>query len=326
MRKKEDKTERITLSDATQGSLLALWSVAKGGYRITSELKYVGGAESGQRTDPPFLVPNSPDEVRVVYPVLGNKLLHRDFAEVDIEDSILKFANRYGLLGRSLFLAPQGGGTVVIGESLSEWKAKIEKFGILLTIWDLVKKRAAGKLGQIVIWPRPDHVAISFYWLRSKDDYGFYIGKNYRDFKDFQSQSKESKNCGFESRILADKNIHPELLNRWRSYDSIEPALYYVCDEVNKNLDSQFSFKILPFVHKEIYTQPKTLEGTMWLMFAYDINGRVNPVQCAYCHQWFDRNHATRRHCSDTCKSKASYHKRKKEKEAQYERSYPQTG
>ncbi len=227
--------------------------------------------EPGTGTGPPFLVPNG--EVRKVYPILGNKLLHRNFAALGCnEHDILKFANKYGLLGRPLFLCPLGGGAVVFGESLPVWEDRIKTFGRLLAIWDLVRAKQAGKLGQIVIWPRLNQVLVSAYWVRKGGDYTFYPGSKYRDFEAFRSSlAPHNVECGFESQMLANKN--PELLQRWRQGDVIEPALYYVCSEVNKNLDSQFSFKILPFVHKEIYTQPKTLEGAMWLMFAKEVNG-----------------------------------------------------
>lgn len=273
--------ENITISEASEGSLLALWSVSKDGYRITSDLKNAG--EPGPGTDPPFLVPKG--SVRKVYPVLlGNKLIHRNFAKLDNEDAILNFANKYGLLGRSLFLCPLRGGAVVLGESLSIWKDRLSTLGRLLAIWDLVRTNQVDKLKHIVIY-QPNQVVVS-----------------------------TEDGC---QDLLASKRINPNLLERWgvngwRRGNVIEPALYFVCSEVNKNLDSQFSFKILPFKNKEIYTMPTTLESAIWLMFAYEISGKLRPVQCKLkrCSDWFEQRDARQRYCSNAHKQE-DYRRRK---------------
>jgi len=266
-----NNTENLSLHEAREGSLLSLWTVAKGGYRISNDLRYVGNPGPG--TAPPFIVPNG--RIRKVYPVLGNKLLHRNFAALDCknEGDILKFASKYGLLKKPLLLYPQPSGGMLTGESLSVWKSQNRKLGLLLAIWDMVKGKKVGKLGQFIIWSvSGDSVHLSY--------------EGYGEFS------------------IASKHQNPELLKRWHRGDVIEPALYYICRELNKNLDSQFSFKILPFMNKEIYTMPTTLESAMWLTFAREISGKVESAQCPMCTEWFERDHARDKFCSNACKQK----------------------
>jgi hypothetical protein len=298
----------LPLNKLKEGSMLAFWTVSKSGYRITNDLKYFG--EPKPRTDPPFIVPNS--GIRKVCPLLGNKLLHRNFADLDCdkENDILKFANEYGLLGNPLLLAPPSGGEIITGESLSEWKSLNNKLGLLLAIWNLVKAENAGKLGQFITWSiGGDRVQLSAHWV--KGDNGYICSPGTNDFQAFRKKY-EKRDCGQVMDLIASKYNNPELLKRWHRGNVIKPALFYVCREVNKNLDSRFSFKILPFMNKNIYTMPTTLESAIWLMFAYEISGKSEAVQCPLCSEWFERYHKREIFCSKACKQK-DYRRRKKE-------------
>jgi hypothetical protein len=55
---------------------------------------------------------------------------------------------------------------------------------------------------------------------------------------------------------------------------------------------------------------PNNLKATIWLMFAYEIIGKLNPVQCLLCGEWFDRKDKRQVYCSKACIQKA-YRERK---------------
>ena len=281
---------------------MALWNVSPAGYRISSDLRYTGKPESG--TAPPFIVPNREAREKV-YPLLGNKILHRNFAALncDNEKDILKFANKYGLLGHTLILSQPPRSPVIMGESLSVWRELNTKLGTLLPIWDMVKNEDAGKLGKYVIWSNPDSVMMSFCIKRDGN----------RNILTSGGRKPTKLGEAATIQLLADRNVNPHLLNRWRRGDVIEPALFYICNEVNKKLDTKFSFRILPFSNNEIYTMPTTLESAMWLLFAREISGKTDSAVCPACGDWFERHDAREIFCSKACKQK-TYRIRKGEK------------
>lgn len=290
-------TKKILLSQMREGSLLALWTVSKSGYRISSDLKCSGEPDSGSA--PPFVVPNRRRREKV-YRSLGDKLLHRNFAALncDNEKEILKFARKYGLLGhtRMLFHPPQS--PVIVGESLSVWRELNTKLGILLSIWDRVDVKDTDWLEQFISWSSPNSVSISFCVKRDGNRHILTSGG--------WIPTKPGETATIQLLADSDRKVNPHLLSRWCQDDVIEPALFYVCSEVNKKLDSQFSFRIFPpFMNKEIYTMPTTLESAMWLLFAREICGKYDSTICPACGDWFDRHHARERFCSKACKQKA---------------------
>jgi hypothetical protein len=299
-----------------EGSLLALWRVAKEGYHVEDGLA-ADNLIRGDKQPKPYLVTEY-DTGNEIYPVLGKKLIHRNFARLDPndKDAIVHFADKYGFLGNPVAVFPSGGGQQSSwGELLSIWQNEITECGTLLTIWDMVKRgdRAAGKLGQIVLWPRPDMVAVSFYCKREGDGYSFTPGSR--------------KPVPFKMptfKLLASREVNPHLLNRWRRGDVIEPALFYVCSEINRHLRKQIGFQLFPF-EKEIRTIPGTLDSVIWLMFAYEITDKVNAVQCSICHEWFDQHDKRQVYCSCACRQRA-YRQRRGKGVNSHERTHTQTG
>ena len=104
----------------------------------------------------------------------------------------------------------------------------------LLYIWDLIQEKKAGKLGEIIIWPDPNRVEISKDW------------RNYMFQGDIIFHLIASRKHQY--------NTH--LLDRWRIGDVIEPALYFVCEQINYKIAGQVSPQILPFSKNELYMQP----------------------------------------------------------------------
>ena len=205
---------------------------------------------------------------------------------------------------------PHGGGELVTGESLERWRYESRAMGVLLAIWDMVQKKDAGKLGQIIIWSgTSDHVLLRLLseydesqkrWVVTQ-----YKGKGYAP--------------GLVTKVLASPQINPELLERWQMGMPVEPAKYYVYHKVNEHLEGHVSPKILPFLKDRICLFPDSLLAALWLMFLMEITGNVRIRQCDVCGEW--KEVALTRssfYCSNTCRQKAYYKRHKQQKEVNH--------
>ena len=258
-------------------------------------------------TVPPpwFKLPGAGSYATRYFPLLKAGL-YRKFAGLYDDKSIIEFANRYGLLGKTVFLMPHGGGGVDVGESLERWRYESRTMGTLLAIWDMVQNRDAGKLGQIIIWPRPNNTTL----LRLLSKYD-------ESQKRWVATQHKGKGYipGLITEVLASPEINPELLTRWRVGMPIEPAKYYVYHKVNEHLEGHVSPKILPFLKDRIYLFPDSLMAAIWVMFLMEITGNVRIRQCDVCKEWKEEK-LTRSsfYCSDTCRQKAYYRRHKQQK------------
>lgn len=256
-----------------EGSILALWYIAKNGYKVRE------GITVSDTKPKPYLVAG--DTGRKIYPMLGNKSLHRNFARINPNDNnaIVSFANRYGLLGEAMGIFPVTGGELSYwGEPLSVWENEVANCRTFLDIWEMIQNEDAGKLGQIILWRSSPSVRV-FASVHSKH------------------------------RLLASKDVNSHLLKRWKFGYVIEPAFYFICSEVNKYLRGQFSFQLFPF-NKQIYIMPRNLKAAIWFMFAREITDKPSLIQCPLCNDWFQQKDKREKYCSNACRQKA-YRERK---------------
>jgi hypothetical protein len=304
----ELRMNTIKFLDMTSGSFAFLWVKAEEGYQLEDENKYKLVSElipsdsiyerdpaKPLHTGPPWLVPKG--EMSQRYAPLAISVLHRKFARLFDKDSIREFADRYGLLGNPVPLGPKGGGTWVLGESLEHWYKESHELGILLVIWDMVKKQDAGKLGQIIVWPSGNRVILRIKTVFDKKHKEWQI-LDWGDGKPASPQSIEADhllamrgktNIEISTYLLAMRgktNSNPELLDRWKTYDVIEPARYFVCREVNQRLKGHISPQVLPFLGSKIYLFPDSLLSAMWLMLFNEITGALNLRRCDNCGEW----------------------------------------
>lgn len=310
--------DRITIAETTSGSYAFLWTVAEKGYNLLDKSTHKPSSDSIEEVDghSPWLVPQDGGG-HLYAPLSQQRTLHRKFARLYSEDSIVRFANQYGTLGRDTLLMPCGGGAVVLGESLERWRRESRNLGVLLAIWDMVEKRDERKLGQIIIW-------------RPNDRYEVRVQASYDDAKrKWQiSQYKggdPQPGCSADAVALTLRGIyHSELLERWQKSRGsvIEPAKYYVCREVNKRLEGHVAPKILPFVNDKIYLFPDSLLSALWVMFLMEITGNIRVRQCDFCGEWKEviktRDSC---YCNNACRQ-AAFRKKKREKaneEAEHE-------
>jgi hypothetical protein len=306
------------------GSYASIWQVAKDGYKLLDASTHkcyelsVEGIKEVQGVDgySPWLVPQG--NMLRQYPPLSKPTLHREFAHLHSEESIVRFANRYGLLGQYVVqLAPIGGGTVDFGESLNRWRQESGDIGALLCIWDLVKLEAAGKLVQLIKWVSNHTVYIE---MQRKYD------EPKKEWQVYSVSLKDGLKPGILSAIIANDHFHPELLERWQRGDVVEPAKYYVCREINERLKGHVTPQVLPFVEDKIYLFPDSLLSSLWVMFLLEITGNVKVRRCDICGKWKEQNLIRHNfYCSSACRQEA-YRRRQQKKEAHNERSHTSKG
>ena len=308
----------LKFTETTSGSYAFSWKVADSGYNLLTgdthkEVRIdVNGVHHNigmDGTPPWFVLPEEGSYVTRYFPLLKAGL-HRKFGALHDDKSIIEFANRYGLLGKSVLLMPHGGGELVTGESLERWRYESRAMGVLLAIWDMVQNREAGKLGQIIIFrPNPN---TTFLQLLSKYD------KSQKRWVATQYKGNGYA-PGLVTEVLASPQINPELLKRWQIGMPVEPAKYYVFHKVNKHIEGHVSPKILPFLEDRIYLFPDSLLAALWVMFLMEITGNVRIRQCDVCGEW--KEVALTRssfYCSNTCRQKAYYKRHKQQTEVNH--------
>jgi len=308
----------LKFTETTSGSYAFYWYVVDIGYkRLTGDTHKTLNESGMDSTSPWFKLPEAGSYATRYFP-LHKAELHRKFGGLYDDKSIIEFANRYGLLGKTVFLIPHGGGGVVVGESLERWRYESRAMGVLLAIWDMVQKEDAGKLGQIIIWlGTNDHVL-----LRLLSEYD----ESQKRWVVTQHKGKGYV-PGLVTEVLASPQINPELLERWQRGMPIEPAKYYVYHKVNERLKGHVAPQILPFLEDRIYLFPDSLLAALWVLFLMELTGSVRLRQCDLqeCGKWKEVK-VTRGsfYCSDTCRQKAYYKRVKQKKEANHERTHSQ--
>jgi hypothetical protein len=210
--------------------------------------------------------------------------LHRHFASLMKKDDkdILQLANKYGLLKRQsvhdlVFKDQDTGHQYQMGESLLWWREEIEDLAACLDLWDMVLADDE-ELKNIVLWHR-DGITIKL------DD--SYV------------------------QLVVRANMN--LLGRWRKGDIKGPALYYLSLEADKRLLNELTPKMLVSQSCEISFLPDTLLSMMWLMFLWEMSGRIRLIQCPGCGEYFDARDPRARFCSTRCRMR-NYRKRNTKK------------
>lgn len=310
-----NETDNISFHSLTHGSFAFLWQVHVDGYAINESLKAIESQTDAEPMDqkPPWLVPNG--NLAKQYAPLADPTLHRRFAALNEthDAQVLSFANRFGALGgHDCLLTTPDSGETILGESLNRWQHEIREMSIILAIWDLVWTSSAGKLGEIFIWPNPERIEIRLSWHREdgKTELGKY--KKTNEFINFTGAVSnlttiQSSVSSSTVEIIADrrKHIKTDIINRWDQGDVVEPALYYVCSQVNQRIRTNVSPQILPFRRNELRLFPQTLLSAMWLMFMWEISGENNVFICPSCLEWFSTEDRRSMYCSGACKQKA---------------------
>ena len=146
--------ERQPFQAMTRGPFAALLRVPEDGFSLRNELVVLDGEGGGNSTVGPWLV--RPDSLYVrQYPPLAVSNLHRRFARTEpIAESILAFADKYGLLGHGSWLGDSDSSNqgMVIGESVAFWKEEIERMARLISLWELIMSGGRSELSHLIEW------------------------------------------------------------------------------------------------------------------------------------------------------------------------------
>ncbi|MBI2836074.1 MAG: hypothetical protein HYX85_00070 [Chloroflexi bacterium] len=249
---------------------------------------------------------------------LDREPLHREFAALDtnnLEEEVLRFAGKYGELGRPVPLwspeenpvrylyvpdafrwnLPPGKRALVDGESLFRWRGEVEKMGVLLALWDLAEKEQAGKLGQLIHWLDNGSVDIRFKWrsIRGKYEVSAWDGK------------QKVPGFGHHSSIIASQKMLPGFFSEYRRGDFIGPARWFLGLKINLHLRG-ISPVLFGFRMSEITYFPKTLLDALWLLFALEVAGTSRT--CWYCRKPLQPTRKDNVYCSNNCKRMAYYY------------------
>ena len=269
-------------------------------------------------TKPPWLISNRAQEFTPpkIYKPLADPVLHRKFASLkteNLETEVLGFASKYGMLGPTLRLHPQNLSAIYLmdpdrftdnsqrvpifperGESLRIWQREIDKMGVLLAIWDLIRHEKVGKLGQIITWRGPDAVVVRFKWKPANGRYEI-------------SPADDEKSDGHHAGdLLANDGNPTAFFARYRRGDILGPARHYVCDMLNHHLAGITPRLSVNSGYKVEYT-PKSLLDALWLMFMLEVDGTT--TTCWHCGKSFEPTRKDNVYCSNNCKRMAFYHK-----------------
>lgn len=283
----------------TRGQFAFDWKVSVDGYEWCSDVEPQVRRfprESGILFETPNPGPKSWDEGPWLvalgdeprsYAPLAKHNLHHTLAHVKpTPTSILRFANRYGLLTTGMPLATndQPDATSFLfgfltGESVQFWQREIVAISRLMEIWKLAREGEAGELGQRFIWRTP---------------------------------SPGQAHVMYGGSPIARRTTMPYLVSHWKIGDPIGPARYYVHKEVNKQLKGHVSPGIMAFNDSAWYLFPDSLLSAIYTMFALEIAGEQparTAKQCRNCGRRFvPASRSDQDFCDGACR--VAWHRR----------------
>jgi len=207
--------------------------------------------------------------------------LFRQFAELNGQDELLRFANRYGLLGipmdlRGIASVNAGRGTVVLRpELLADWNTKIIQLRAAVRLWDAIQRPDHGYLKQVINW------------------------------------KKNPKRVSYEDDHLLQtiRNTHTDG-SQIKFGELLWPAYYYIQERINDALKDSVAPRMLWHENQlQLFHVPKSLLGAMWLQFADAVTYELEFRACAWCGKSFEVTLSTRsdrQYCSNSCRVSAS--------------------
>jgi hypothetical protein len=230
--------------------------------------------------------------------------LHKRFGELQATpDKIRGFANKYGLLGHSIYLREKTDRSLhsippsiscsfwLYGEPLSRWRVEVDRMALLLELWRWISGGFKDRLSRHFKWSSSSNSHSVFYECESPNGYVTASGR----------LASERDGTGVEA------------LKQWKPGDSIGPARYYVCREINTRLRGHISPTMVAFNYTNILMRPDCLLSTLYLHFALEITGqRLPSLECKGCGRYFDlpEGNRLRDYCEDKCRKKAWARKR----------------
>jgi hypothetical protein len=317
MRKTPKDRDFITLQDTEVGMLTGLGGRAVDGYVWDSGtgLRAVHGPRIGSRLLPgdragPWLRPVNVARGAVyeLYPVLKERKILDDFVAMSRTltlDAIQRFANRWGLLGRShvaISRTKQWADTVQ-AEPLSRWESESLSFRMLWETWEAVRTiKFSDSHSNLEIRAAQALLQERIHW-RTKS------GRSVSYHAEYEDQL-------INTSVIASAHVRTDLLELFQHGDVVGPARYYVHEEVNKRLQGHVDLRVLPTTLESqdgrIRFSPNDLLSAIYVHFAVDLaGGRGLERACLSCQQPFLARRRDQEFCDKNCRERAGYHRRK---------------
>ncbi len=257
------------------------------------------------------------------YPPLDDSGLFRAFAETEANDvAILRFADRYGLLGLDRHSVPMMQeihgvpiGSTAGGEALSEWAKEISRISAAVKLWDLVRQKSFDVgLG---------NAAMKSAFAEVKKDGEPTLGDilsrgTFRDPgeagppDDFDDYEEPDPSVESEWKRLGEEFPTYAFLKQGTSMVSIRTASLHIIQRlVNASMRRRISMELSWDQHHtrlDLQYLPTTLLAAIWLQFARAVDGDRDYRQCRECARWYEVSpevaRTNRRFCSDACRAK----------------------
>jgi hypothetical protein len=217
-------------------------------------------------------------------------------------NGIVDFANTYGLLGRS----PAGYTRwLEVPEELIDdwdlhwvWSEAISEMRNLVQLWDLLRARDHRRLKDHVRWEGDSVI--------------------YDNHPELPAGSSVGHHGPQKVVVIASRETRQDWFEYFTPGDVITPAQFHLMAGINAWLQGladprlRWDEKQGRPVSKIV---PSSLLGALWLQLHQAVAGQKEYRQCAVCQGWFEISpkvsRASRRYCSDACRSQA-YRDRKK--------------
>jgi hypothetical protein len=246
--------------------------------------------------------------------------LNRVFAGLELdEESILRFANKHGVLGVPTEPVPSGKQSrrnAEVGEMVDAWLWAIRRMKMACGLWDAVKKPRSGRLKELMCWK--DHT-----WSEGTYPAAFYTGLHGGEVPGDNCTPLDLVGLGHEPVVTSG-------FDEWQCEPPylVKPARVLLQAWINEGMrQPQWSRKgsyrqqlpsIVTVLEMDTATglfhirqQARTLLSAMWLQFAAEVTGRVQDSVrtttsvCAICGSDYEAQRSTAAYCSAACKQKA---------------------
>jgi hypothetical protein len=294
------------------------WRVCTGGYRF--EERFFTEEELGEHgLTGDVLVPQS-DAVREYVPLAVPKLF-RDFGECRIRhDDIVRFADRYGLLGVEVWLNLCGVEDRIAnslsksprGEWVALWQNEILAMRTAIRVWDAL---SSGLVSPVQIWFVPGQ---RFPWQS-----GFPSSADSIPGDAVMCLPGADDDLGsfyhLTDIVAEDTPLRGPVL------DSPEAAHRLLIRQINHRIRSHCAPYLEQWTSRPLSAllrvSPTNLLGALWWQFARAVTGEASYRQCKVCLQWIELStgdhgfRIDREFCSNECKYKDHRAKVRKAKE-----------
>ena len=239
---------------------------------------------------------------------LKQATLHRQFAALETDEDIRKFASKWGLLGEAEFVHPDPeSGLLRFGEGVEVWRAAIRDVWTLMTIGDMAAKKQASMLRTYIRWHNQG-ITIEYNIRELNGQLSIHPGLAVFDGR--KPEVGQDKTPGLvthsEGSLIARRGHSDGVFSRWESGETVNPAAYFMSRELNKRLRGTTSIQITPFAKTKWYLVPDSLLGVIWLQFMREVIGEVRITKCLRCGKWIQpdpgkRMTIRRKWCDNTC-------------------------